>query len=65
MSTDTFVLYSTAHISQDEYNGWLLSIRFFQCIPFSPTKPLQNPKIPGTIIYMIVPPSASFGMLPL
>lgn len=23
MSTDTFVLYSTAHISQDEYNGWL------------------------------------------
>src|SRR5579859_7070990 len=23
MSTDTFVLYSTAHISRDEYNGWL------------------------------------------
>ena len=23
MSTDTFVLYSTAHISQDEYNDWL------------------------------------------
>src|SRR6516162_7215873 len=23
MSTDTFVLYSTAHILQDEYNSWL------------------------------------------
>ena len=23
MSTDTFALYSTAHISRDEYNGWL------------------------------------------
>jgi hypothetical protein len=23
MSTDTFVLYSTANISRDEYNGWL------------------------------------------
>jgi len=23
MSTDTFILYSTAHIVRDEYNGWL------------------------------------------
>jgi AAA domain len=32
-----------------------LSIRFFQYIPFSPPKPLQNTKIPGTITCMIVP----------
>jgi hypothetical protein len=26
MSTDTFVLYSTAHLSRDEYNGWLCQL---------------------------------------
>jgi hypothetical protein len=42
-----------------------LSIRFFQYIPFSLPKPLQNHQILGTIICMIVPPHASFGIPPL